>query len=103
MTWIGQKGHKIYDTFEFENTADELKLKTDVKKFEEYCNPCSITTFVRHKFFTYHEDEGQSFTSFATKLKKHSGACELDTLKDSLIKDMIICGVSDNRLCERML
>jgi uncharacterized protein YllA (UPF0747 family) len=38
-----------------------------------------------------------------TELKKRSAVCEFDTLKDSLIKDMIICGISDNALRERML
>ena len=74
-----------------------------MKKFEEYCNPRSYTTFERYTFFTYRQEEGQSFTSFVTELSKRSGACEFDTMKDWLIKDMIICGVSDNGLRERML
>ncbi len=103
LTCIGEKGREIYDTFEFENAGDKLKLKPVLKKFEEYCNPRSNTTFERHKFFTYHQEEGQTFTSFVTELKKRSAACEFDTLKDSLIKDMIICGIFDNAFRERML
>ncbi|CAB4018481.1 Hypothetical predicted protein [Paramuricea clavata] len=103
LTCIGEKGREIYDTFEFENAGDKLKLKPVLKKFEEYCNPRSNTTFERHKFFTYRQEKGQTFTSFVTELKKRSAACEFDTLKDSLIKDMIICGISDNALRERML
>ena len=103
LTCIGEKGREIYDTFEFENAGDKLKLKPVLKKFEEYCNPRSNTTFERHKFFTHRQEEGQTFTSFVTELKKRSAACEFDTLKDSLIKDMIICGISDNALRERML
>ncbi|CAB4033390.1 Hypothetical predicted protein, partial [Paramuricea clavata] len=103
LTCIGEKGREIYDTFEFENAGDKLKLKPVLKKFEEYCNPRSNTTFERHKSFTYRQEEGQTFTSFVTELKKRSAACEFDTLKDSLIKDMIICGISDNALRERML
>jgi hypothetical protein len=53
LTCIGEKGREIYDTFEFENAGDKLKLKPVLKKLEEYCNPRSNTTFERHKFFTY--------------------------------------------------
>ena len=98
LTCIGEKGREIYETFEFENTGDKMKFKPVLKKFEEYCNPRSNTTIQRHKFFTYRQTEGQSFNDFVTELKKLSSECEFDTLKDSLTKDMIICGVTDNGL-----
>ena len=103
LTCIGEKGRAIYETFEFENAGDKLKFKPVLKKFEEYCNPRSNTTIQRHKFFTYRQTDGQSFTDFVTELKKLSSECAFDVLKDSLIKDMIICGVIDNGLRERML
>ena len=58
---------------------------------------------MRHKFFTYRQSGGQTFNDFVTELKKLSADCAFDTLKDSCIKDMIICGVSDHGLRERML
>ena len=53
-----------------------------------------------HKFFAYKQSEGQSFVA---ELRKLSNECSFGDLKDSLIKDMIICGVVDNSLRERML
>ena len=38
-----------------------------------------------------------------TQLKKLSADCEFGELEDSLIRDVIIIGMSDNRLCERLL
>ena len=38
-----------------------------------------------------------------TRLKKLSADCEFGELKDSLILDVIIIGMSDNRLHERLL
>ena len=43
------------------------------------------------------------YIEFVTELKKLTSECTFDVLKDSLIKDMIICGVIDNGLRERML
>ena len=40
-------------------------------------------------FLTYHQGE-ETFDEFVTELKKLSSTCELDTLRDSLITDMII-------------
>ena len=40
---------------------------------------------------------------FVTHLKTLSQDCDFLTLRDSLVKDMIICGVTDNKLRERFL
>ena len=90
-------------TLVFANTAGKLKLDPILQKFESYCSPRSNTTIMRHKFFTYRQSEGQKFNNFVTELKKLSPDCAFDALKDSLIKYMIICGVSDNDLREKML
>ena len=59
--------------------------------------------FFRYKFFIYKQKEGENFDDFVTQLKKLSADCEFGELKDSLIRDVIIIGVSDNRLRERLL
>ena len=40
--------------------------------------------------------------SFVTELKRLSGDCEFGTLKDLLIKDVVIIGVLEDSLRERM-
>ena len=68
-----------------------------------YCNPRKNITILRHQFFTYSQHEGQSFNDFVIELKKRASECECGTLADSLIKDMIVCGVADQSLRERLL
>ena len=52
LTWIGQKGREIYDTFTFE-LRDEMKLAPVLHKFPKYCNTRKNITILCHKFFTY--------------------------------------------------
>ena len=80
-----------------------MKLNKILEKFEGFCNQRKTSTMLRHKFFTYRQSEGQTFSHFVTELRKLSNKCEFDALKDSLIRDLIICGVNDTRLCEHML
>ena len=103
LTCIGQRGRDIYNTFTFATADDKLKLQPILAKFEEYCLPRKNITYFRYKFFSYHQREGQSFDHYVTELKKLSSECELGTLMDSLIRDMIIVGITDNRLRERLL
>ncbi len=103
LSCIGPKGRDIYETFQFSTEGDNLKLKPVLEKFAEYCNPRKNITIIRHQFFTYRQQEGQSFNEFVTELKRRSSECEFATLQDSLIRDMIVCGVADPSLRERLL
>ena len=103
LTCIGSKGREVYDSFTFTNDDDNLKLDIVLKCFDDYCEPRKNTTMARHKFLTHKQSPGQSFNEFVTELKNLSDDCEFATLKDSLVKDVIICGVSDNNLRERFL
>ena len=61
LTCIGERGREIYETFEFANAADKLKLDSILQKFESYCIPRSNITIMRHKFFTYRQSVGKTF------------------------------------------
>ena len=43
---IGKRRREIYETFDFVNAADKLKLDPILKKFESYCNPRSNITIM---------------------------------------------------------
>eukprot|EP00112_Aurelia_sp_Birch-Aquarium-sp1_P017827 Seg4172.1 transcript_id=Seg4172.1/GoldUCD/mRNA.D3Y31 product="hypothetical protein" protein_id=Seg4172.1/GoldUCD/D3Y31 len=103
LTCIGQKGRDVYNTFTFETADDKLKLKPVLEKFTEYCQPRKNITFLRYKFFSCRQKDGQLFDDFVTDLKKLSAECEFSELNYSLVRDMIIVGCSDNRLRERLL
>ena len=68
---ISQIGREIYETFTFE-PSDERKLAPTLHKFLKYCHPRKNITILRHKFFTYKQQEGQNFHYFVTELKKLS-------------------------------
>ena len=103
LSCIGSKGREVYGTFDFATPDDANNLDTVIAKFEQYCKPKKNITISRHKFFTQKQQDGQPFTDFVTTLKRLGDECEFQTLKESLVKDMIICGVTDNKLRERML
>ena len=73
-----------------------MRLASVLEKFSEYFNPRKNITIFCHKFFTYRQHEGHTFHEFVIALTKLSSECELETLHDSLIKDVIICGINDN-------
>ena len=103
LTCIGEKGCKLYQSFEFTIDDDKLKLDPVLTKFEEYCNPKKNLTIIRHKLFSHKQTDDQTFNDFVADLKRMSVDCELGTLRNDLLKDLIVGGVHDNNLRERLL
>ena len=99
---IGSKSRKIYDTFTF-SAGDEMKYKPVLGKSEEYCSPKKNLTLLRFQFFTYRQEEEQPFDDFVTHLRKLCKECGFGELHDSLLKDIIIIGLCNKRLQERLL
>ena len=79
--------------FTFDNEEDTLVYNKIIEKFEACIAPRKNLTYSRFTFLRYRQEEGQSFESFFTDLKKFAGDCELDHLKESLIRDIIIIGL----------
>ena len=81
---VGHKGREIYNTFIFEPTEHSMIFTKIIEKFDEYCIPSKKVTFLRHKFFTYRQVEGQSFDEFITSFRKLSVDCGFGDLNSSL-------------------
>ncbi len=57
----------------------------------------------RNKMLADTNESGYVWTGPVTELKKRSADCEFEQLRDSLVRDITICGINDNRLRERLL
>ena len=103
LTCIRDKGRSIYSTFNFENEEQKYDLKTVIEKFNTHCQPEKKLTFLTYQFLTCKQKECQRFDEYVTELRQEANKCELGQLTDRLIKDILICGIKDYRLRERML
>ncbi|XP_061887621.1 uncharacterized protein K02A2.6-like isoform X2 [Entelurus aequoreus] len=98
---IGEDALDIYNSFQLDEA--NLTLEQLMTKFEEYFVPRQNVTFERYKFFTHDQKQGVPFDQYMAELHTLSKTCEFDTLRDSLVRDRIVCGTMDNALRERLL
>ena len=73
------------------------------RKFAEICDPRGNVIMERHKFNTRIQKEGESFQSFVADLRILANTCEYGILKDELIRDKIVCGVSSRHVRKQLL
>ena len=100
---IGSQGREIYDTLAFEIPASERTLTQVLEAFDGHCNPRKNETVERFKFFSRTQDPGESQEKFVIDLKLLATTCNIGDLKDSLVRDRIICGIQGRRLREELL
>ena len=74
-----------------------------IQKFEEHCEPKQNVSYERYKFFSRAQESGETIDQYVTVLRKLSETCEFGTLRNSLIKDRIVLGVSNCNTGERLL
>ena len=99
----GEEAMEVYNTFTFGENEDRTNLEHVIDKFTNYCTPKKNVVFERYQFFSRAQSSGEAIELFVTDLKKKSLTCEFGDLRESLIRDRIVCGVTSQQLKERML
>ncbi|KAH1015394.1 hypothetical protein HUJ05_013126 [Dendroctonus ponderosae] len=79
------------------------RIQPLLRKFDEHFTLKKNLTFVRHKFLAYKQTENETVEQFITELRNLAIPCEFGDLKDGLVKDILICGVSSAELREKLL
>lgn len=100
---VGNQGREIYETLSFDQEPEERSLKCVIEAFSNYCDPKKNETVERYKFFTRIQEVGESLDKFITDIKILAATCNFEQLKESLIRDRIICGMTDSKLRQDLL
>ena len=103
LTVIGNDAIDVFNTPTWDEEGDDKKIEKVLLKFEEHCEPKKNVSYERYKFFSRAQESGESIDQYVTILRKLCETCEFGTLKNSLIKDRIVLGVSNTKTRERLL
>ena len=103
LTVIGNDAIDVFNTITWDAEGDDTKIEKVLQKFEEHCEPKKNVSYERYKFFSRAQESGETIDQYVTILRKLSETCEFGTLRNSLIKDRIVLGVSNCKTRERLL
>ena len=103
LTVIGNDAIDVFNTLTWDAEGDDKKIDKVLQKFEEHCEPRKNISYERFKFFSRAQESGETIDQYVTVLRKLSETCEFSTLKNSLIKDRIVLGITDTKTRERLL
>ena len=93
---------EVYNTFSFTEKEDG-DFDSVIEKFNSYCNPKKNETYERYVFHSRKQLQGEPIEQFVTDLKLKAHTCQFENLKDSMIRDRLVLGVTNTRVQERLL
>ena len=100
---VGESGRELLDTLMGDRARDAWKLDDIIDKFDAHCNPSVNEVVERYRFFARNQGVSEAIDSYVTELKLLAKTCNFGTLRDSLIRDRIVCGLNDAGMRERLL
>lgn len=107
ISCFGSEGREIYETMQFKTPPHERTLQQVAAAFDRYCNPQRNETVERYRFFSriqeINEDKRAIRTVCYRFIKVLAATCNFGDLKESLVRDRIICGIRDKQLREKLL
>ena len=65
LTCIGQKGREIYETFNFDNPGNEMRLASVLQKFSEYCSPRKASLYLVISFLHIDNMKGKTYMTLS--------------------------------------
>nr|XP_054599642.1 uncharacterized protein LOC129164243 isoform X1 [Nothobranchius furzeri] len=98
---IGERGRELCGTLigaEARVAVSEL-----MRKIDEHCNPKVNETVERYRFFARNQAPGENIDKYVRDLRLLASTCNFGQLKDSLIRDRIVCGTNSSSWRERLL
>ena len=101
---VGESGRELLDTLMGATAKDAWTMDDILNTFDEHYNPGANETLERYRFFTKSQGVSETIDSYVTELKALARTCNFGALRDSLIRDRIVCGGSHNTgMRERLL
>ena len=74
-----------------------------MEKFDTYCTPKKDITYERYIFNTRIQQANETVDQYVTELKNMATTCNYGELREGLIRDRIVIGISDATLRARLL
>ncbi len=97
-------GSRADDILRILRLSDEESKKFDtvLDKFDKHFVARRNVIYERVQFNRRRQNAGEKANDFITALFKLADTCDYGTLKDELIRDRLVVGISDSRLCETL-
>ena len=87
----------------FDEEDDRQDLTKILEQFDEHFGGGQNEIYESYRFFTRQQEEDESLRTYITQLKILAKSCNFGPLEERLVRDRIVCGMSNRTLQKRFL
>ena len=103
ITCIGSEAVEIHGGLPFASEAEKGSIDKVLELWNNYCVGKTNTIYERYKFNNRSQEPGETIDAHATAVRTLADTCSFGTLKEEMIRDGLVCGISDNALRKKLL
>ena len=106
LLWTGDRGREVFSTWTLDATTEKDKIAAYLTRFRQHIVPSENPVFARYKFFNRSQQAGESMDDFIAAVRALTLGCDFTATaltSDNMIRDRIVCGVSDPKLRRQLL
>lgn len=85
------------------SAAEQADVTVILNSLEQYFKPAKNVIYERYLFGCCKQEEGEPIDCFVTRLRKKAATCEYGALRDELIRDKIVIGITNENTRRRLL
>jgi len=101
LTVIGDDALTVYNTFKLSN--GQKNVSTVLSRFKEYCAPETNEIYNRYILMSRKQEQNESIDDYVLQLETLADKCNYESMRDSIIRDIFVFGLSDPRMRENLL
>ena len=103
ITCIGPDALDIYNGLPFSTEEEKQDIDKVIELFQNFCVGETNVIYERYIFNNRIQEAGESFNNFVSNLRTLALSCNYGDLKDELIRDRIVTGITDSNLRKSLL
>ncbi|XP_038640345.1 uncharacterized protein LOC119956877 [Scyliorhinus canicula] len=93
----------IYNSFTYGDTEDKTKYQVIVAKFDDHCKSQSNEIMEQFNLQNRFHKNGETISNFVTDLRLLAQGCNYADVTESIIRDQLIYGFSNEKLRESLM
>ena len=101
LSLAGSESRVVFSQFVFDNVENRKKYEEVVKRFKGHCAPKINLEYERHLFITRLQNE--RFNAYVAGVRQLAVLCALGDTRYSFVATVIMVGMSDRCLKEKLL
>ena len=103
ITCIGAEALEVHNGLPFRSEDEKQDINVVLDLWNSHCIGQTNIIYERYRFNNRKQESHESIDVYATALRALAATCEFGALKDEMIRDRLVCGITENSVRRKLL